>query len=460
MKKRLTDRFLRTVTPPAAGRDVYVDSEAKGLEFHVSSHGGKSWSIRYRPKGGERKRSGYSTYPVIPLAKARARTLEIAAAAAHGIDLPEQEERQRDEERKATTRPQTFRDLLDRYVEGYCKPNQRRWQLTARLFDMHVTPTLGKKPLVELRRGDLVEMLDDLQNDKRLNAQVNRVRTALVAAFNWATERELIDTSPAAAIKRRKLETSRNRVLSEGELRRIWHVADSLPNPSRSFVKALILSGQRRDEVRLMQWSEIDLDRALWVLPAARNKGKRDHEIPLAPAMLALLGDRPRPGRPVFTANDRSTPYAGQQGLKEVLDRKSGVFGWTFHDLRRTASTGMAALHIPQDVIDRVLNHAKGTLAGTYNRHQYLEEKRRALEAWAERVAFIVGDGRDNVVELAVGTLKSQIAAVGRRPENPALTGLRRDQPEGARGALIDRKTKAASRARRRPDCAVLDGRD
>jgi integrase len=88
--------------------------------------------------------------------------------------------------------------------------------------------------------------------------------------------------------------------------------------------------------------------------------------------------------------------------LKAILDRESGVVGWTFHDFRRTASTGMAVLHISQDTIDRVLNHAKGALAATYNRHEYLAEKRRALEAWAERVALIVGDARDaeNVVDL------------------------------------------------------------
>jgi integrase len=92
--------------------------------------------------------------------------------------------------------------------------------------------------------------------------------------------------------------------------------------------------------------------------------------------------------------------------LKVLLDRETGVTGWTYHDIRRSVATGLAALHVPQDTIDRVLNHAKGTLAGTYNRHQYLDEKRRALEAWAEHVAFIVGDAREaeNVVELRTGT--------------------------------------------------------
>jgi integrase len=234
-----------------------------------------------------------------------------------------------------------------------------------------------------------------------LRAQVNRVRSQVVAALNWAVEHEYLDANPAAAVKRRKIEGSRERVLSDDELRAIWRAADALSEPSRSLVMAWILTGQRRDEVRCMMWSEIDLGRALWSLPAARNKGKRDHEIPLAPAMLALLGDRPRPGKPVFTSDGRK-PYAGQKRLKTILDRESGVTGWTLHDVRRTVSTGLAALHVPQDTIDRVLNHAKGNLAGTYNRHQYLHEKRRALEAWAERVAFIVGEGRDaqNVVAL------------------------------------------------------------
>ena len=405
MKRRLTDRFLQTVTPPVAGRSVFIDTEVSGLELRVSAHSSKSWSIRYRLKGGERRRTTYKTYPAISLHEARARAKEIAAAAARGIDLPAQEDRQHEEEEKSAKLPQTVGHLLDQYVERYCKPNQRRWKLVERMFEAHVKPGIGKKPLTELRRADLVELLDDLQNEKGLHAQVNRVRSQLVAALNWAVEHEYLDANPAAAVKRRKTEATRERVLSDDELRAIWSAAEKLSNPSRALVKAWILTGQRRDEVRCMTWSEINLGRALWILPAARNKGKRDHEIPLAPAMLALLGDRPRPGEPLFTTDGRK-PYAGQKRLKAILDRESGVTGWTFHDIRRTVSTGMASLHVPQDTIDRVLNHAKPGLARTYNGHQYLDEKRRALEAWAERVAFIVGDSGDavNVVVLRTGT--------------------------------------------------------
>jgi integrase len=273
------------------------------------------------------------------------------------------------------------------------------------MFDSHVNPAIGRKPLAELRRADIVELLDNLQNEKGLRAQVNRVRSQVLAALNWGIEREYLDTNPAAAIKKRKIEASRDRVLTDDELRAIWRAADSLPDPSRSLVKTWILTGQRRDEVRCMAWSEVDLTRALWTLPAARNKGKREHEIPLAPGMVTLLNGLSRRGLPVFTTGG-TKPYAGQKRLKAILDREAGVTGWTVHDLRRTASTGMAALHVPQDTINRVLNHAKGTLAGTYNRHDYLDQKRKALEAWAERVAFIVGERRDavNVVELALAS--------------------------------------------------------
>ena len=117
--------------------------------------------------------------------------------------------------------------------------------------------------------------------------------------------------------------------------------------------------------------------------------------------MIALLRALPRRGNPVFTT-DGTMPYAGHRRLKAILDRETGVTGWTLHDIRRSVATGLAPLGVPQDTIDRVLNHAKGALAGTYNRHEYLDQKRRALEAWAEHVRFIVGDGRNaaKVIEM------------------------------------------------------------
>jgi Arm DNA-binding domain len=141
-------------------RAVYIDGDTPGLELRVSPEGRKSWSIRYRPKGGERKRE--TTYPAVSLAAARQRAKDIGAAAAKRMDLPAPEQRKREEQRKADNRRHTVGDLIDEHVECYCKPNQRIRTLTARMFESHVKPAIGRKPL---------------KNDKGLCAQVNRVRS-------------------------------------------------------------------------------------------------------------------------------------------------------------------------------------------------------------------------------------------------------------------------------------------
>jgi integrase len=394
MRKKLTDRYLQSLKPLAAGRLEIMDTEARGLAVRVTPNGIKSWAIRYSPRGSDQRRASYGTYPSISLAEARTRTRDVAAAGSRGFDLIAQEARAAEEARKSADRPDTLAELLDLYLSDYCKGNQRRWQLTERMFDAHVKPTIGDVRLIELRPADIVEMLDDLENEKGLRAQVNRVRSQVVAALNWAIEREWIETNPAAAIRKRKIESARDRVLSHDELRAIWRTADGLTNPSRAFVKALILTGQRRDEVRCIKWTELDLDDRLWTLPAARNKGKREHKVPLANAVVELLDELPRLGPFAFTVGG-TKPYAGTKRLKEILDRDSAVSGWVLHDIRRTVHSGLAELHIAEEVAERVLNHADKGLGKVYNRHSYLAEMRAALEAWAMHIAVIVGDARD-----------------------------------------------------------------
>jgi integrase len=408
MPQNLTDRYLQTIKPPLSGRLEIVDAGAPGLAVRVTLNGVKSWAIRYRLKGSEQRRASFGTYPAVSLRDARRRAREILGAAERGIDLVAQESRAAEEARKTAERPDTVADLLDRYLTDYCRGNQRRWQLTERMFDAHVKPAIGKVRLIELRRADIVEMLDDLENEKGLRAQVNRVRSQVVAALNWAVEREWIEHNPAVAIKKRKIEAARERVLSHDELRAIWRAADDLTDPSRALVKMLILTGQRRDEIRCLPWAELDLDNQTWTLPAARNKGKRDHKLPLAAAVVALLDELPRLGPFVFTV-DGAKPYAGTKRLKQILNRDTGITGWVLHDIRRTVRSGLAELHIAKEVAERVLNHANKGLAKVYNRHAYVAEMRAALEAWEKHVA-IVGDARDGANVARLGDRRSMRA--------------------------------------------------
>jgi integrase len=223
-----------------------------------------------------------------------------------------------------------------------------------------------------------------------MKAQVNRVRSQLIAALNWAIdERGYLQSNPAARVRRRKLETSGTRVLKPAEIRAIWTAAERASQVGRSLIQLLLLTGQRRDEIRCMQWSEIDLDQRLWVLPAARNKAKRDHAVPLSLPALEILKKITQDSAFVLTLSGRK-PFAGHQQLKAALERTSKVTGWRLHDARRTVSSGLAELHIPQDTIDAVLGHAKKSLSGVYNRYDYLEPKRAALELWAKHVTAIV----------------------------------------------------------------------
>lgn len=393
MKEKLTDRSVQSVKPPATGRIEIGDTVASGLFLRVTSAGVKSWCVRYCPKGGKQSRATIGTYPLISLSDARTRAKDVSSHAAKGIDLLAQEEAERKAAQAAEDiANRTLRVVVAEYIEKYCKVSQRRWKLTERMFAAHVFPKLGDKPVAELRRADVIELLDELQHKGGLTAQVNRIHAQIKAALNFAAEREYIEANPAAVVKKQyKGETPRERVLSDDELKAIWRAADALTDPSRAFVKMMILTGQRRDEIRCLPWSEIDLENKLWTLPASRNKGKREHVVPLSSEAVALLEGQNSEAAFVFSVTGEK-PYAGQKRLKEILDRESKVKGWTFHDIRRTVASGMAELHISHDAIGRVLNHAKGDVtAKHYNKYQYLPEMRTALEAWAGRVGFIVG---------------------------------------------------------------------
>jgi integrase len=163
----------------------------------------------------------------------------------------------------------------------------------------------------------------------------------------------------------------------------------------------LLLTGQRLREVAEAQWQELDLDKALWVIPPERMKGDAAHEVPLAPAAVAILKSLPRwRGDFVFSTTGGERPISGFSKMKLKIDAAIAepIAPWRFHDLRRTMRTGLGALPIPNNV---AIAHAQPGLHRVYDLHGYREEKRRAFELWASRLAEIVEPGEpSNVVKL------------------------------------------------------------
>jgi integrase len=200
-------------------------------------------------------------------------------------------------------------------------------------------------------------------------------------------------------------ERRRDRVLSAEELASVWQAAGAVGDEFGAIIRLLMLTGQRRDEVAAMAWSEIDLERALWTLPAVRTKNCREHEVPLSRHAVALLPPR-REGRALVFGQGKGG-FSGFSRAKARLDKAAGLaMPWVLHDIRRSLVTHMNELGIDPHVIEAVVNHvsgARGGIAGRYNFAAYREQKRVALQRWADWVAAVV-EGRapaGNVVAFA-----------------------------------------------------------
>ena len=230
----------------------------------------------------------------------------------------------------------------------------------------------------------------------------------LSACLSWGVERSLIERNCAMGIKPPVQKTPRERVLTDDEIKQVWAAtagdgSSSEEDQYAKILRLLLLTGQRRGEVGGIRRAELDLDRQLWRLPGDRTKNKLAHDVPLSRQVAAILqapeltGVDHLFGRRGFSAWVRS-----KQRLDDVLQLASP---WTPHDLRRTAVTGMAEIGIAPHIVEAVVNHVsghKGGVAGVYNRAKYSEEKRAALQRWADHVERLVsGQAASNVVSMA-----------------------------------------------------------
>jgi integrase len=292
----------------------------------------------------------------------------------------------RDGSAEALTR--TFGAVAEAWIGKVAKLKNDSWKLQERRLEMHVYPRWKDRKILEIRRGDVRELIEGIEGD----VLPNRVLAVVKTVFRYALSRDWIETSPAEGIAKPKDETERDRVLDMAEVRRVWDASALLGYPGGSYVRLLLLTAQRRSEVAGMRWDDLDLPESTWTLSAAVTKSDRAHLVPLSKEAVKLIEGLPELGDYVFTT-DGKTSISGFAKLKTRLDSFLTATGdelpaWTFHDLRRTAATHMVRLGVLEEVVGRVLNHApKGVTARVYALHSYQPEKRRALERWAAEVA-------------------------------------------------------------------------
>ena len=181
-------------------------------------------------------------------------------------------------------------------------------------------------PAAILDRAMVVRVLDGLAKDGKA-AMAGATARYGSALFGWAIRRGSLSDSPfervpiAATVRR-------DRVLSDDEIRRVWKATEG-PGAFNAIVRALLLTGQRREEVSGLMWSELDSDLSVWTLPAARSKNGKPHVIPISPQMEVLLRAQPRiSGADLAFPGDRGV-FSGWSKSKDRLDGRSGVADWT-----------------------------------------------------------------------------------------------------------------------------------
>lgn len=398
-RQLLTDIAIRSLKSPARGQVEVWDAKLPGFGVRISPQGTKSFVLLYRVAGRPRRLT-LGRFPVVGLAKARKLAMEALTAVVDGEDPGADKS-----ERSHTGREGTFGATVNEFVEAYVKRKNRRWQETAAILEREFVVPWGRRNLRDITKKDVHKVIDGIVA-RGTNRAANRAFAHVRKLFNWCVERGTLDQSPCFGLRMPTKEVGRDRVLSDDELGRIWAASNELGYPYGHVVQILMLSAQRRDEVASLRWSELDLQSGLWSMPADRNKSGRPHELPLTSLVVQTFTTIPRLHEMlVFPARGKDEPVSGFSKWKARLDALSQVSGWTLHDLRRTAASGMARLGVAPHVVERILNHTSGTfggVAGVYNRFGYLPEMRAALDLWAQHVASISSAGP--LVELRVAS--------------------------------------------------------
>jgi integrase len=388
----LDRRRLAAIKPAPTGKTLTMRDEAVGglhVRWGSTNPPRPAWVLVYRSGGQQiRRKLGYAwsgnkeTAPSsewLTIDEAREQALRIKAGReVVSVVFPV---------RAAPPSP-AFGDVVDQYLD---EAAPKRWREIRRLIHYDCGDLL-KRPIARLTYHDTQPIISAVQRRAPITAR--NLFVHLQAIFNWSirqklmTEMPLIGNPPAKA-------TARERVLTDDELRRIWHATEHRPAPLRAIVRCLILLGQRRQEVAEMRWTQIDKSH-VWTIPGREYKTGATHTLPLDSVWRDILARLPwTDGNWVFSL-DGMRP-ADMSRERQKLTKLSGVADWSLHDLRRTARTNWSKLRIAPEIRERLIHPATG-ITGVYDRHDFLDEKREALAKWAAYVAGLLAPAPSDCV--------------------------------------------------------------
>lgn len=374
------------VLPTPTKDIVYWDSGCPGFGVKITPKGRKVFIVLYRAGGTGSRLRKYTIGPYgrVTLHQARAVALKIFAARTDGRDPAA--ERQQARRRLVIDRVE---DLVELFITDHLSKTRSAREIS-RLLRREVSYSWGTWSVHEIGKRQIIDLVTQVAARGTPSA-ANKLLRVVKAFLGWCVGRAILDISPANGLAAPTRERARDRVLKDDELARVLRAARQMDGPYGGIVELLALTGQRREEVAQLTWDEIDLASRIWTLPASCTKNGKPHIVYLSKEAIALLMRVPKLGKFVFSLTGLK-PFQGFSAAKRDLDQVCGVSDWRLHDLRRTCVSGMARLGVAPHVADKVLNHQTGTISGVaavYQRHEFLAERKDALERWGAHIASL-----------------------------------------------------------------------
>jgi integrase len=357
----LTDLSIRALKPTEQ-YTTYWDTKLSGFGVRVGLRS-KTFIVM---RGNDRRRVKVGSYPDIPLAEARKEAQRLLSS------------------RDVQPSTATLKEVIELFFKVRCTPQNNKPSTIReyrRIFNRHLTPLFERK-LADITHARINRVFDDLSATP---IEANHAYVAFRMLFRFARQRRLIDSDPLEGMSLPYSPRSRDRVLTDGELRQVWEAAQAFPFPFGSIVSLLILMGQRLGETSGLKWSCIDEREMTITLPAEITKNSTQHTFPYGQMVQSIFDKTPRISEFLFPSRDGTAAYVGYINAKGRFDKICPLPHWTLHDLRRTFSTIHARIGTAPHVTEALLNHKTGTrspIQRIYDRHTYLPEMRAALERY------------------------------------------------------------------------------
>jgi integrase len=404
IRKKLTPRYIASVREAPPGERLEIrDTEVRSFALRVTDRGKKSYILDLRWPGSKTPAKRFvGDAAIMSLANARAEARRQLELVAKGID-PKAAQRQREAE-EARERAITFEAV----AEDYCREHLaklRRGAKDAQEIRRELISRWGNRPATQIMRDDVLQMVEEIKAKGNL-ATAHLVLSHAKRLWRWAihqpSTRYGINANPTREISPKLAigkKSSRDRVLSDDELRAAWHALARMDDPTARCLQLIMLTGMRREEAAQLSWKEVDLEERLITLPAPRFKSGVKFAIPLSDDAVALLRGLERGNRGDFVFSNWGGAIAVNGwsqfmgALRPLVAEELGhepEESWSPHDVRRTVRTSFSRLRVPREISELAIGHVKVGLVRAYDLWEAMDERREAFDKWADLLRSII----------------------------------------------------------------------